>query len=180
MELSIKNTIKGMSISALALISILGIGGASASANASSITSVYHTGRITPHAYHHSYHHTRRTSHAVNCMVHIAKSKTGDKYVWGGNGPHTFDCSGFTKYIFAHGAHKSIPRTAGAQYKAGRHISGHRAKAGDLVFFGSSRSNIEHVGMCLGHGKMIDAQLRGVVTENIHAPWWHAVGYARM
>jgi len=34
--------------------------------------------------------------------------------------------------------------------------------------------------MYIGKGKMIDAQNRGVVREAVHAPWWHAVGYARV
>lgn len=181
MELSIKNIIRDSSISALALISVLSIGGMS-SANASSITTVYHVNRhINRHVRHHARrHHSHRSSNVVNRMTSIAKSKAGAPYVLGASGPSKFDCSGFTKYVYAHGAHKYIPRTAQSQYDYGQHISGHQAKAGDLVFFGSSRSNISHVGMCLGHGKMIDSQLRGVVTEDIHAPWWNAVGYARI
>lgn len=118
-------------------------------------------------------------SKQFNRIFKIAKSKLGDRYVWGGNGPHVFDCSGFTKYVYQHALHKTLPRLAGDQYYNYKHVSYRHGKAGDLVFFGSSRRNITHVGMYIGHGKMIDAQLRGVVIENVKAPWWHLVGMSR-
>lgn len=114
-----------------------------------------------------------------NKLYKIAKSKLGSPYVWGGNGPHVFDCSGFTKYVYKHAFGKNLPRLAGDQYYAYKKVAYKHAKAGDLVFFGGSRSNITHVGMYIGHGKMIDAQLRGVIIENVIAPWWNLVGVSR-
>ncbi len=73
-----------------------------------------------------------------------------------------------------------LPRTAQAQYNDSKRVSAKNADKGDLVFFGSSRSNVYHVGIYVGNGKMIDAQNRGVVTENINAPWWNLVGYGKL
>ncbi|MBY7146197.1 C40 family peptidase, partial [Levilactobacillus brevis] len=95
-------------------------------------------------------------------------------------GPSRFDSSGFTSYVYKEGASKKIPRTAQAQYNKYKHVSYKNIKKGDLVFFGGSKHSISHVGLYVGGGKMIDSQNRGVVTEAVHAPWWHAVGYARV
>ncbi len=74
----------------------------------------------------------------------------------------------------------TLPRTAQAQYNAYKHVSASKVTKGDLVFFGYSKHSISHVGLYVGNGKMIDAQNRGVVTEKVHAPWWHVVGYAHV
>ncbi|WP_125765903.1 C40 family peptidase [Levilactobacillus mulengensis] len=110
----------------------------------------------------------------------VAKAHLGASYVYGATGPTAFDCSGFTGYIYKKGASVTLPRTAQAQYNAYKHVSYKNIKKGDLVFFGGSAYSISHVGMYIGKGKMIDAQNRGVVREAVHAPWWHAVGYARV
>jgi len=110
----------------------------------------------------------------------VAKKQLGKPYGWGATGPSRFDCSGFTSYVYKKGASKKIPRTAQAQYNKYKHVTYKNIKKGDLVFFGGSKHSISHVGLYVGHGKMIDSQNRGVVTEKVHAPWWHAVGYARV
>lgn len=124
-------------------------------------------------------HKHRHHQHKRAKLFHEAKKKLNDKYSYGAQGPHTFDCSGFTKYIFQRSLHVSLPRTTHDQYQAFHQVNNHHRKSGDLVFFGSSKQNIYHVGLYLGHGKMIDAQNRGVVIEHVHAPWWHEVGYSR-
>jgi len=110
----------------------------------------------------------------------VAKAQLGKPYGWGSTGPSSFDCSGFTSYVYKKGASKQIPRTAQAQYNKYKHVSYKNIKKGDLVFFGGSKHSISHVGLYVGNGRMIDSQNRGVVTEAVHAPWWHAVGYARV
>lgn len=110
----------------------------------------------------------------------VAKAQLGKPYGWGATGPSRFDCSGFTSYVYKKAAKKHIPRTAQAQYNKYKHVSYKHIKKGDLVFFGGSKRSISHVGLYVGNGKMIDSQNRGVVTEAVHAPWWHAVGYARV
>ncbi|WP_125580620.1 C40 family peptidase [Levilactobacillus cerevisiae] len=120
------------------------------------------------------------TSSDFTSIYKVAKAHLGASYVYGATGPTAFDCSGFTGYIYKKGASVTLPRTAQAQYNAYKHVSYSNIKKGDLVFFGSSSYSISHVVMYIGKGKMIDAQNRGVVREAVHAPWWHAVGYARV
>lgn len=111
-----------------------------------------------------------------SAVYNVAKQNLGKPYVWGATGPSSFDCSGFTSYVYKKGASISIPRTAQAQYNAAKKVSYSNLQKGDLVFFGSNASAISHVGFYVGNGKMIDAQNRGVITENVNAPWWHYVG----
>ena len=113
-------------------------------------------------------------------VYRVAKTKLGARYVYGSEGSRTFDCSGFTKYIYSHSLGVNLPRTAQQQYHYSKKVSKKHLKKGDLVFIGSSKKSIYHVGMYIGGGKMIDAQNRGVIRESIHAPWWHVVAYGRV
>ncbi len=45
-----------------------------------------------------------------SAVVNLAYSLLGKPYVWGANGPNSFDCSGFTRYVYLHAEGKSIPR----------------------------------------------------------------------
>lgn len=109
-----------------------------------------------------------------------AQKHLGKAYSWGGNGPTTFDCSGYTKYVFAK-AGISLPRTSGAQYSSTTRISESQAKPGDLVFFDYG-SGISHVGIYVGNGQMINAQDNGVKYDNIHGSGWgkYLVGFGRV
>lgn len=86
-----------------------------------------------------------------------AKSHLGKTYVWGANGPYTFDCSGFTKSVFReHGI--KIPRVSRDQAKVGQIIPMQQLVKGDLIFFDSKKSSrVSHVGIYLGEGKFIHA-----------------------
>ena len=92
-------------------------------------------------------------------VVNIARGLLGIPYVYGGESPSGFDCSGFTQYVFGK-AGISIPRTASAQQNAATSVS--NPKPGDLVFFGSPAW---HVGIYTGNGMMIDSPRRGKSTS---------------
>lgn len=125
----------------------------------------------------HSY--LKKKSNSFTNMYKVAKSKLGARYSYGANGPYTFDCSGYTKYVFKQATSKTLPRTVQSQYYSSTKVSRANAKKGDLVFFGSSTGSITHVGIYVGNGKMIDAQDNGVTQEKIYVSWWNAVGYSR-
>jgi len=55
----------------------------------------------------------------------------------------------------------NIPRTSREQFKAGNPVNRGDLKDGDLVFFGSSESSINHVGIYIGSGKFVHAPRRG-------------------
>lgn len=91
-------------------------------------------------------------------VIAYAKTFLGTPYVYGGNGPKSFDCSGFTKYVYNHFGY-SINRTASTQLQNGRAVEKSELQMGDLVFFrndGDSHA-ASHVGIYIGHGQFIHA-----------------------
>lgn len=120
------------------------------------------------------------SSASASSLIAEAQKHLGKAYSWGGNGPTTFDCSGFTKYVFAKSG-VALPRTSGAQYASTTKISESQAKPGDLVFFDYG-SGIAHVGIYVGNGQMINAQDNGVKYDNIHGSGWgqYLVGFGRV
>jgi cell wall-associated NlpC family hydrolase len=58
------------------------------------------------------------TSHDVigDRLVSTANKYVGVPYVFGGNTPSGFDCSGFTRYVFSHNG-INLPRMADEQYR---------------------------------------------------------------
>ena len=105
-------------------------------------------------------------------VVNIARGLLGIPYVYGGESPSGFDCSGFTMYVFGK-AGISIPRTASAQQNAATPVSD--PKPGDLVFFGSPAW---HVGIYTGNGMMIDSPRSGKSTSE-RAIFSGVSGYGR-
>jgi peptidoglycan DL-endopeptidase CwlO len=90
-------------------------------------------------------------------VVTYAKSRLGCRYVWGGSGPNTFDCSGLTMWSYRR-IGISLPHSSREQINSGQRVSRKDLQPGDLVFFGSP---IHHVGMYVGGGEMIEAPYTG-------------------
>jgi cell wall-associated NlpC family hydrolase len=101
----------------------------------------------------------REKKEKINTMKRIAKSKLGRRYVWGAIGPRTFDCSGYTSYVYKQMGIK-LPRVSRNQAKHGKLISRDQLQAGDLIFFdtGTPRKGVvNHVGIYLGNNRFIHA-----------------------
>ena len=109
---------------------------------------------------------------SFNTLFSFAQQFSGTPYVWGGTTPSGFDCSGFTQYVYGNSG-VSLNRTAGDQMNQSTKISEGQAKPGDLVFFSyNGGSSIDHVGIYMGNGQMINAQNNGVKIDNIHGNGW--------
>jgi cell wall-associated NlpC family hydrolase len=83
----------------------------------------------------------------------------GIPYLWGGNTPKGFDCSGLVQRIFRLNG-MILPRDSDQQARFGRHraVAGPRDLVpGDLVFFGRNEGTITHVGLVLPDGKFLHA-----------------------
>ncbi|EHT4849361.1 SH3 domain-containing protein, partial [Listeria monocytogenes] len=106
-----------------------------------------------------------------------AKKHLGKPYEWGARGPNTFDCSGYTQYVYRAVTGVTIPNTSTAQYAAADKVKNGDQKPGDLVYF----TGQNHVGIYIGNGQMINAQDNGVTIDNLSATYWKQrfVGYAR-
>ena len=78
-----------------------------------------------------------------------AKSHIGARYVYGSKGPRTFDCSGFTGYVYKQQRGIYIGASSREQYAINQPITRQQLQPGDLVFFTSPRSgrNVGHVGI---------------------------------
>lgn len=84
-------------------------------------------------------------------VVNLAGSEIGKPYVYGDEGPNTFDCSGLVYYVFGK-LGITLPRTAHEQQAYVTPVDSPRI--GDLVFYGRPA---HHVGIYIGQGVMIDA-----------------------
>ena len=105
---------------------------------------------------------TNSSSNNLNraAIVAEANKHIGKPYAWGAKGPDSFDCSGYTRYVFLQVTGRDIGSNTVAQEKAGTIISVDQAKAGDLYFWGSQGSSY-HVAIALGNGSYIYASEPG-------------------
>lgn len=106
-----------------------------------------------------------------------ANSKKGTLYLWGGNGPNRFDCSGLTRWSYAR-AGRAIPRTVAQQYAASIKVSQSQSRPGDLVFFMSGRTPY-HVGLRAARGYFVSAPHTGARVK-LSRIWTTAVRYGRV
>ena len=92
-------------------------------------------------------------------IVRTAYAYRGTPYVWGGERPGGFDCSGFTLHLMGKKG-VSLPHSARAQFGMGHKVDRNGMKPGDLVFFHTVTPGISHVGMYVGSGKFVHASSR--------------------
>ena len=108
-----------------------------------------------------------------------ARKYLGRPYVFGATGPRSFDCSGFTRYVYRlHGYY--IPRTAAAQSRVGKAVAKGNWKYGDLIFFRNTyKAGISHVGIYASNNRIVHAWPRtGVKVDNFTTYKYLAVRYA--
>ncbi len=90
-----------------------------------------------------------------------ALTRRGYPYVWGAAGPNAFDCSGLVVWAYAQ-IGISLMHYTGDLWNEGEHVSRSELQPGDLVFF---YPGIEHVGIYIGNGLLIDAPTFGQVVQ---------------
>jgi len=99
-------------------------------------------------------------------IVELAYKQLGKKYVWGAEGPNSFDCSGLTSYVYKNAIGKSIPRTSIVQSQYGQYVPRSELQPGDLIFSDTDNDgSVNHVGIYIGNGKMIHAPRTGDVVK---------------
>ena len=87
----------------------------------------------------------------ANEVIAYAKTLLGKPYVWGAQGPNSFDCSGFTSYVYKHAEGKTIPRVSSLQAKYGTFVSRGNYLPGDLLYFATVKKGVpSHVGIYVG------------------------------
>jgi hypothetical protein len=107
-------------------------------------------------------------------VIDVAASLIGRPYVWGAEGPKSFDCSGLTQYVYQQFG-VELPRRAINQSRFGD-AAGRRLRRGDLLFFSTDtrKSEVTHVGLYEGDGVMIDASKRHgrVRRDDLSDQYW--------
>lgn len=113
------------------------------------------------------------TSTAAAKAVSFARAQLGKPYVYGGTGPHAWDCSGLTQAAWR-AAGITLPRVALAQFRASRVVAPSEIRPGDLVVYLGGA----HIAIYIGGGKIIEAPSPGHVVRT--APFrtgWYATHF---
>ncbi|MGW0364090.1 NlpC/P60 family protein [Streptomyces sp. NPDC002990] len=100
---------------------------------------------------------TRTPTAAGGAALRYAAAQIGKPYLWGAEGPGSFDCSGLTSRAWSH-AGRSIPRTSQEQWARLPKVALDQLRPGDLVVYFPKAT---HVGLYLGGGKVIQAPRPG-------------------
>ncbi len=108
---------------------------------------------------------------ALKIVMATARKQLGKPYRYGAAGPSSFDCSGFTMFVWRH-VGVSLPHSSRGQYGSLPHVPMAKARVGDLVY------SPGHIGMYIGDGKMIHSPQSGehVEVAPLHS---NVVGVAR-
>ena len=112
----------------------------------------------------------------VDAVIAYSKTFQGTPYVFGGESPRDggFDCSGFTKYVFAKYGY-TLNRISADQASNGTYVSRNNLQPGDLIFYSFEGNGvIGHVGIYLGNGKMIHSPKTGdtVKITDVSTSYW--------
>ena len=91
-------------------------------------------------------------------ILAVAATKLGTPYVWGATGPSSFDCSGFTQWVYKQ-VGISIPRTSSSQMAAGTCVPVSQARPGDLLWRDG------HIAIFVGGNTYIHAPHTGDVVR---------------
>jgi cell wall-associated NlpC family hydrolase len=115
--------------------------------------------------------------------VEYALAQVGKPYVWGHEGPDSFDCSGLVWAAYNFAGVNLRARTARAQYYATDVVPVNQMLPGDLVFFGPNKSNpesIHHVGIYIGNSKIVHAPTAGDKVKISRIWWWEFFAATRV
>lgn len=116
----------------------------------------------------------------VDDMLKYAKKHIGKRYRRGTAGPKTFDCSGFTSYVFRQFGYE-LSRNSRSQYRQGSQVDRDDAQPGDLIFFSgrAAGKTVGHVGIitdinqATGSVTFIHASTsRGVRIDKLSDPYY--------
>jgi cell wall-associated NlpC family hydrolase len=104
-------------------------------------------------------------------FLKAAESRVGDPYVWGGDGPGVFDCSGLVQWSFRQ-AGIVMPRVAADQALTGPSVPVSQLAPGDLLFYHTDPTDptyISHVAIYIGNGWMLQAPEPGEDVQIVPA-----------
>ena len=111
-------------------------------------------------------------------IVDYALQFKGYPYVYGDEGPTSFDCSGLTWYVYKQFGY-SLYRSSKDQINNGIEVLKAELQLGDLVFFSSNGSHPTHVGIYIGNGEFIHASTpeSGVKINSLYSSYYDSDYY---
>jgi cell wall-associated NlpC family hydrolase len=120
----------------------------------------------------------------VQHIIDFSKQFLGMPYRRGSKGPKTFDCSGFTSFVFENFGYHLSPSCV-SQVKQGEQVAKEALKTGDLIFFkgrNAESSRVGHVGIVLsndekGNVMFIHACRRGVRIDELNKSAYYKPRY---
>ncbi|OKI24431.1 C40 family peptidase [Streptomyces sp. CB03911] len=103
------------------------------------------------------------SAQGAEAAIAFARSKIGLPYIWGGEGPAGYDCSGLTMMAWRTGGRR-ITHFAADQYAESTPVTYRQLRPGDLVFWSDTgrAADIHHVGLYIGDDQMIEAPRAGM------------------
>jgi cell wall-associated NlpC family hydrolase len=113
-------------------------------------------------------------------IVSFAMQYQGYPYVYAGEGPAAFDCSGFTMFVIHNTLGIDIPHDMAVQYEMGRPVRRDAVQPGDLVFFANTfRPGMSHTGIYIGGGQFIHAENEstGVRVSDLNSDYYRSRWY---
>lgn len=113
---------------------------------------------------------TTSTNSDMDKAINLLKQQLGKPYVWGDEGPDSFDCSGLVQYIYKNALGINLPRVSYDQSKVGQAVSREDLQVGDLVFFDTmNKGRVSHVGIYIGNNEFIHAanSKKGVIKSSL-------------
>lgn len=147
----------GVSPSTVLSTIILGSGGATTTRSGNTTTTTTRTTSTRTIPSHAPMPKSPAPTAAASRVLETADQYVGVRYTWGGNTVNGgFDCSGFTKFVFAKQGIE-LPRTSREQVRAGRAVPADFAslRPGDIMFFADPGEAISHVAIYVGNGEII-------------------------
>ena len=119
-------------------------------------------------------------------IVNFALQFQGYPYVYAGEGPYAFDCSGFTMFVINNTVGIPIPHDMAVQFQMGQSVSREALQPGDLVFFANTfRPGMSHNGIYIGGGQFVHAETEasGVTISDLNdeyysSRWYGAVRFS--
>lgn len=116
-------------------------------------------------------------SGAATDALRAALTRQGLPYVYGADGPNSFDCSGLVKWSYGQAGMSALPHSSRQQAQLGRSVARSQLQPGDLI---ALYSPVSHIGLYVGNGRYVNAPQSGDVVKVSPVPWGEVTAMRRI